>query len=264
MATELVDASKLDACCTAEANAIRAKTGNSAQIAYDWANSKGFADAINAIPTGGGSELPSGYKELLGVKTNTGASYLVTDYTPVQNDTFDVSFEIDAFGNTLLSAGTGTYQVIILPYNSAQIGGMGAYVKYFASGSAPAIAGGEMNTGVWYRILCSSAGLFSVNISGTEYTTQSNYGGAVNTALYIGARADLSTIFRGTIGKIAITNNGIVKRKYIPALRELDEKCGFYETVSGQFFGSSSGTDFTSAGVLLSDAEALAILTGGE
>ena len=54
MATELVDASKLDTCCTAEANAIRAKTGSSAQIAYDWANSKGFADAIAAIPTGGG------------------------------------------------------------------------------------------------------------------------------------------------------------------------------------------------------------------
>lgn len=56
MATELVDASKLDACCTAEANAIRAKTGSSAQIAYDWANSKGFADAIAAIPSGGGGE----------------------------------------------------------------------------------------------------------------------------------------------------------------------------------------------------------------
>lgn len=54
MATELIDASKLDACCTAEANAIRAKTGSSAQIAYDWANSKGFADAIDAIPSGGG------------------------------------------------------------------------------------------------------------------------------------------------------------------------------------------------------------------
>lgn len=56
MATELVDASKLDACCTAEANAIRAKTGSSAQIAYDWANSKGFADAIAAI-SGGGSNI---------------------------------------------------------------------------------------------------------------------------------------------------------------------------------------------------------------
>ena len=51
---DIVNATKLDACCTAEANAIRAKTGSSAQIAFDWSNSKGFADAIAAIPTGGG------------------------------------------------------------------------------------------------------------------------------------------------------------------------------------------------------------------
>lgn len=57
MATELVDASKLDVCCTAEANAIRAKTGSSAQITYDWANSKGFADAIAAISGGGGFDF---------------------------------------------------------------------------------------------------------------------------------------------------------------------------------------------------------------
>ena len=53
---KLVDSSKLDACCTAEANAIRAKTGSSAQIAYDWANSKGFADAIAAISGGGSAD----------------------------------------------------------------------------------------------------------------------------------------------------------------------------------------------------------------
>lgn len=46
---KLVDSSKLDACCTAEANAIRAKTGDSASLTYDWSNSKGFADEIGAI-----------------------------------------------------------------------------------------------------------------------------------------------------------------------------------------------------------------------
>ena len=51
---KLIDSTKLDACCTAEANAIRAKTGGSSQLSYDWANSKGFADAIAAIPSGGG------------------------------------------------------------------------------------------------------------------------------------------------------------------------------------------------------------------
>lgn len=51
---KLVDSSKLDACCLAEANAIRAKTGDSSSLTYDWSNSKGFADAIAAIPSGGG------------------------------------------------------------------------------------------------------------------------------------------------------------------------------------------------------------------
>ena len=58
---KLVDSAKLDACCTAEANAIRAKTGGSSQLAYDWANSEGFADAIAAIPTG---ITPSGTKQI--------------------------------------------------------------------------------------------------------------------------------------------------------------------------------------------------------
>lgn len=53
MADMLVDGAKLDACLDAEADAIRAKTGGSADIPFDFANNKGFADAIAAIPTGG-------------------------------------------------------------------------------------------------------------------------------------------------------------------------------------------------------------------
>ena len=51
---KLVDSAQLDACLTAEANAIRAKTGGSANLTFDFANSKGFADAIAAIASGGG------------------------------------------------------------------------------------------------------------------------------------------------------------------------------------------------------------------
>lgn len=52
-----VDSTLLDAACAYEAAKIRAKTGGSAQIAYDLANGKGFGDAIDAIPTGGGEAL---------------------------------------------------------------------------------------------------------------------------------------------------------------------------------------------------------------
>lgn len=51
---KLVDSTKLDACLDAEADAIRAKTGGSSDILFDYANNKGFADAIAAIPSGGG------------------------------------------------------------------------------------------------------------------------------------------------------------------------------------------------------------------
>lgn len=54
MSMMLIDQTKDAACKTAEADAIRAKTGGSTQIAYDFSNNKGFADAIDAIQTGGG------------------------------------------------------------------------------------------------------------------------------------------------------------------------------------------------------------------
>lgn len=69
MSMMLVDETKDAACKTAEADAIRAKSGGSAVIPYDWANNKGFADAIAAIPSGGG-----------GLKYETGTFTLETDF----------------------------------------------------------------------------------------------------------------------------------------------------------------------------------------
>ena len=54
MAEKLVDSVKLDAALTSTADAIRAKTGDSATIPFDYANGDGFKDAIEAIPSGGG------------------------------------------------------------------------------------------------------------------------------------------------------------------------------------------------------------------
>lgn len=56
---KLVDSTKLNSCLTAEADAIRAKTGGTAQIPFDFSNSKGFAEAIAAISGGGGVQSGS-------------------------------------------------------------------------------------------------------------------------------------------------------------------------------------------------------------
>lgn len=61
MATMVVDSTKLDACLNAEADAIRNKTGGSADLQFDFANNKGFADSIAAIQIG---ISPTGTKQI--------------------------------------------------------------------------------------------------------------------------------------------------------------------------------------------------------
>lgn len=61
MATMVVDSTKLDACLNAEADAIRNKTGGSADLPFDFANNKGFADSIAAIQIG---ISPTGTKQI--------------------------------------------------------------------------------------------------------------------------------------------------------------------------------------------------------
>lgn len=57
---KMINATKEEACRIAEAEAIRAKTGGTDPLTYDFNNAKGFADAIAAIPSGG--ITPSGKK----------------------------------------------------------------------------------------------------------------------------------------------------------------------------------------------------------
>lgn len=81
MAMMLIDQTKDTACKTAEADAIRAKTGGSTDINYDYENNKGFADAIAAIPSGGG-----------GGSLQSGTFTLATNGKTVTLEMDDVSF----------------------------------------------------------------------------------------------------------------------------------------------------------------------------
>lgn len=66
---KMINATKEEACRSAEADAIREKTGESASLAFDFENEKGFAEAIAAIPTGGGEIYVGTYKILHEVVT---------------------------------------------------------------------------------------------------------------------------------------------------------------------------------------------------
>lgn len=76
---KLVDSTQLDACMTAEANAIRAKTGGSGQLTYDFANGKGFADEIASIQTGGGAKWTANVNVQQGVMIGASTKAIIVD-----------------------------------------------------------------------------------------------------------------------------------------------------------------------------------------
>ena len=94
-----IDSAKEAACRTSEANAIRAKTGSTAQITYDFDNGKGFADAIESIETG---ITPTGNIELAKQSGND-----VTQYASASVRSASVSLNtptVDANGLITASA----------------------------------------------------------------------------------------------------------------------------------------------------------------
>lgn len=94
MAEMLVNSTKLDACLSAEADAIRAKTGGSSPIPYDYANNKGFADAIAAIPSGGGGATSFTFNPLTTVSNNNAPACLQSILDSVQPVIGDVPFYV--------------------------------------------------------------------------------------------------------------------------------------------------------------------------
>ena len=60
-ADKIVDSTRLDAQMTATANAIRAKSGASVPLTWDWENDTGFADAVVGI----GTRCPRVEKEMI-------------------------------------------------------------------------------------------------------------------------------------------------------------------------------------------------------
>lgn len=72
---KVVDSAALDAAMTYTANRIRTKTGGTDQIAWD--SAKGFGNAVEAIPTGGGDPL-AGLSEL--ETFNVSPATTVTDF----------------------------------------------------------------------------------------------------------------------------------------------------------------------------------------
>lgn len=191
------------------------------------------------------SRLPSAYQEV-GYIESTGTQYIKTNYIPQNLDSIKCLFSMSEFylststNWTLFSAGTGTYQLILLLTNNGRFNG--AYYKYFTSGAASQFDfRPEIDTK--YEIDINSNGIISCN----GCTARSNYQNAVNTPLYLMMRANNTSPFKGKFYNFSIINNGINMIDLVPCYRKSDEEIGMYDLVSQNFF-TNAGTGVFSKG----------------
>lgn len=138
----LIDKTKDNACKTAEANAIRAKTGSSADINYDYENNKGFADAIASIPSGGGLTV-SGVKTIVQNSRSSGSATIMrVTYNNYSSGTSGLGCISNSVANGSTNANShtalfnGTYIVIHVSYALNNITYNGQTVTFTKYGSS--------------------------------------------------------------------------------------------------------------------------------
>ena len=177
------------------------------------------------------ANIPSEYEEVEYIES-TGTQYIDTNYTPVQGD--DLEFKnvtINTFNGALFSAGIESYQLILLGLGSV------CYYKYFQTGNAVASSFSTITNG---NIKVLNGNLYINNVLKAE----ADYGGAVDTTLNIFRRANNTSNLIGKIGEIIISNNGIIKRDFIPCYRKSDNVAGLYDLVNNTFYTNQGTGNF--------------------
>lgn len=181
---------------------------------------------------------------------STGTQYIDTGYTPVIGDCFEIDYRYTTTPvenntstiQTLMSAGTGSYQIILLGSNSPnnRIPVVGFYWKYFANDSTP--LNSSPIAGTWYNISTNANGVATSNGATATSSPASNLDG-FQTTLWLFKRRNNTYPFYGAIKKFQIKRNNTLIRDFIPVLDPNGVAC-MYDTVSGEYFYNAGTGDF--------------------
>lgn len=233
---KIVDSTQLDADLTSVANAIRAKSGGSSQLAFP----AGFVSEIQAIPSGGGGthNLPSGYTEYEYIEA-TGTQYINTGYVP------HATTEVHATTERTASQSYNAVDWGVTPTPKALTAGV-----YWSWGSAadknsqnynPDRPFGPMTVRVNGNGVYDLLGYLLVNFGTVTWTSG-------QLPIFLFARNNNGSVDRKCKLKIyywAAYENGSKIVEFIPAMRNSDNVLGFYETVNGAFFTNAGDGTFT-------------------
>ena len=184
--------------------------------------------------------LPSGYQKCAFLNSNGNQYLSVDDYIPQIGDSLSIIFVRNTYYNlgTILSAGTGGYQIISVfgePDNRL-------YMKYFTNGNA------SYKSHVAVREKPYNLRFFSdgkIMIDGTEIKNEVNKTkGPVNTNLHLFIRSNLKQGFDGKILGFQADRSGETILNLVPALRSSDGKPGMLDTVSKKFYVNQGTGEF--------------------
>lgn len=178
-------------------------------------------------------KLPSDYEKIPYV-TADGNQVIRSDYVPVRYDEFHIRF--NGVNGTLLSAGTGTYPLVLISGFSST----GWYYKNMNSTTVSVTAQYAANT--WYDVDIDSDGTLHTNGKSFACAYQAPLDGTA-TNMYLFERRNWSSRYTGSVSEFWIKNNGEYKMYLIPCIRKSDQKVGMYDTVSKTFF-TSARNDF--------------------
>lgn len=184
--------------------------------------------------------LPSGYQKCAFLNSNGNQYLSVDDYIPQIGDSLSIIFVRHKYFNlgTILSAGTGGYQIISVfgePDNRL-------YMKYFTNGDA------SYKSNVEAREKPHNLRFFSdgkIVLDGTEINDEVNKTKRpVNTNLHLFIRANLTKGFDGKILGFQADRSGETILNLVPALRSIDGKPGMLDTVSKKFYVNQGTGEF--------------------
>ena len=185
-------------------------------------------------------ELPAGYQKCAFLSSNGNQYLSVDDYIPQIGDSLSIIFVRHTYYNlgTILSAGTGGYQIISVfgdPDNRL-------YMKYFTNGNASYKSHVEVREKP-YNLRFFSDG--KIMLDGTEINNEVNKTkGPVNTNLHLFIRANLTKGFDGKILGFQADRSGETILNLVQALRSIDGKPGMLDTVSKKFYVNQGTGEF--------------------
>lgn len=240
---KLVDSTQLDSGLTSVANAIRAKSGGSSQLAFP----AGFVSEIQAIPSGGGGphEVPDGYTQLKYLQ-GSGTQFINTGFAPTLEMRLQVTgARLVATGYNALAGSTSPD--IYIPM------GNGVYAsRYYAKfGNSGEKTGDRMlpvgsdlppvitvdKTQALFESDGMASNTIALNATGLGTVSES-------ARIYLFTRNG-TAIAAGRIWRAKIWDNDVLVRDMVPAKRDADDVLGMYDIVNDVFYTNAGTGVFT-------------------